>query len=116
MKHYEDLLARGCFSRAQLIEIVRTPSAANQVIYEYQKKGLIDKVKRDFFVVISLETKQPVLSRYQIGSNLFPDACITHHSAFEVFGYGSQVFYECFVATDRRFSDFEYDGDRKSVV
>ncbi|MDE6910822.1 MAG: transcriptional regulator [Lachnospiraceae bacterium] len=110
MKHYEDLLAKGCFSREQLIEIVRTPSAANQVIYEYQKKGLIEKVKRDFYVVISLETKQPVLSRYQIGSNLFSDACITHHSAFEVFGYGSQVFYECFVATDKRFSDFEYDG------
>ena len=57
-----------------------------------------------------METKQPVLSRYQIGSNLFPDACITHHSAFEVFGYGSQVFYECYVATDKRFHDFEYDG------
>ncbi|MCM1495837.1 MAG: hypothetical protein NC089_08605 [Bacteroides sp.] len=110
MKHYENLLAKGCFSREQLIEIVGTPSAANQVIYEYQKKGLIEKVKRDFYVVISLETKQPVLSRYQIGSNLFTDACITHHSAFEVFGYGSQVFYECFVATDKRFSDFEYDG------
>lgn len=110
MKHYEYLLAKGCFSREQLIDIVRTPSAANQVIYEYQKKGLIEKVKRDFYVVISLETKQPVLSRYQIGSNLFSDACITHHSAFEVFGYGNQVFYECFVATDKRFSDFEYDG------
>lgn len=110
MKHYENLLAKGCFSREQLTEIVGTPSAANQVIYEYQKKGLIEKVKRDFYVVISLETKQPVLSRYQIGSNLFCDACITHHSAFEVFGYGSQVFYECFVATDKRFSDFEYDG------
>lgn len=61
-------------------------------------------------MVISMETKQPVLSRYQIGSNLFPDACITHHSAFEVFGYGSQVFYECYVATDKRFHDFEYDG------
>ena len=122
MKHYEDLLAKGCFSREQLIEIVRTPSAANQIIYEYQKKGLIEKVKRDFYVVISLETKQPVLSRYQIGSNLFSDACITHHSAFEVFGYGSQVFYECFVATDKRFSDFEYDGvvyrrmERKSDI
>lgn len=62
-----------------MIEIVSTTSAANQVIYEYQKKGLIEKVKRDFYVVISLETKQP-------------------------------VFYECFVATDKRFSDFEYDG------
>ena len=110
MKHYENLLAKGCFSREQLIEIVGTPSAANQVIYEYQKNGLIEKVKRDFYVVISIETKQPVLSRYQIGSNLFSDAYITHHSAFEVFGYGSQVFYECFVATDKRFSVFEYDG------
>lgn len=110
MKHYEKLLEKGCFSREQLIEIVGTATIANQVIYEYQKKGLIEKVKRDFYAVISIETKQPVFSRYQIGSNLFSDACITHHSAFEVFGYGSQVFYECFVATDKRFSDFEYDG------
>ena len=57
-----------------------------------------------------METKQPVLSRYQIGSSLFPDACITHHSAFEVYGYGNQAFYECYVATDKRFHDFEYDG------
>lgn len=110
MKYYGNLLEKGCFSREQLIEIVGTPSVANRIIYEYQAKGLIEKVKRDFYVVISLETKQPVLSRYQIGSGLFTDACITHHSAFEVYGYGSQVFYECFVATERRFSDFEYDG------
>ena len=110
MKHYEKLLAKGCFSRKQLIEIVGNATTANQVIYEYQKRGLIEKVKRDFYVVISMESKQPVLSRYQIGSNLFSDACISHHSAFEVFGYGSQVFYECYVATDKRFSDFEYDG------
>lgn len=110
MKHYESLLDMGCFSREQLIQLTGTPGAANMIIYEYQKKGLIEKVKRDFYVVISLETKQPLLSRYQIGANLFPDACISHHSAFEVYGYGSQVFYECFVATDKRFSDFEYDG------
>ena len=66
MKHYEKLLAKGSFSREQLIEIVGTATAANQVIYEYQKKGLIEKVKRDFYVVISMETKQPVLSRYQM--------------------------------------------------
>lgn len=110
MKHYEKLLNVGCFNRDELIKIVGTPAAAKMVIYEYQKKGYIERVKRDFYVVISLETKQPLLSRYQIGSNLFPDACISHHSAFEVFGYGSQVFYECYVATDSRFSDFEYNG------
>ena len=110
MKHYEKLLEKGCFSREELIMLVGTPAAAKAVIYEYQKKGLIERVKRDFYVVISLETKQPVLSRYQIGANLFPDACISHHSAFEVFGYGSQVLYECYIATKSRFADFEYDG------
>lgn len=110
MKHYEKLLKKACFSREELIGIVGTPAAAKMVIYEYQKKGFIERVKRDFYVVISIETKQPVLSRYQIGANLFPDACISHHSAFEVFGYGSQVFYECYVATESRFTDFEYNG------
>lgn len=110
MKHYEKLLEIGCFSREKLIELVGTQAAAKSVIYEYQKKGYIERVKRDFYVVISMETKQPILSRYQIGANLFPDACISHHSAFEFFGYGSQVFYECYVATDSRFTDFEYDG------
>lgn len=110
MKHYEELIELGCFSREKLTEIVGTPAAANMIIYEYQKKGLIEKVKRDFYVVISLETKQPILSRYQIGSSIFEDACITHHSAFEVFGYGNQVFNECYVATEKRFSDFEYNG------
>lgn len=110
MKHYEKLLKKGCFNREQLIELVGTPAAAKMVIYEYQKKGYIERVKRDFYVVISMETKQPIFSRYQIGANLFSDACISHHSAFEVFGYESQVFYECYVATESRFADFEYDG------
>ena len=47
MKHYEKLLAKGSFSREQLIEIVGTATAANQVIYEYQKKGLIEKVRSE---------------------------------------------------------------------
>lgn len=110
MKHYEKLLEKGYFNRKELTELVGTPTAAKAVIHEYQKKGYIERVKRDFYVVISIETKQPVPSRYQIGANLFPDACISHHSAFEVFGYGNQVFYECYVATNNRFADFEYNG------
>ena len=62
MKHYEKLLEKGCFSREELIELVGTPAAAKMVIYEYQKKGYIERVKRNFYVVISMETKQPLLS------------------------------------------------------
>lgn len=39
MKHYEKLIARGYFSREQLTKLVGTATVANQIIYEYQKKG-----------------------------------------------------------------------------
>ncbi len=110
LKYYEKLVELGCFSREELVKLVEKPSIANNIIYEYQKKGLIEKVKRDYYAVISLETKQPVFSRYKIGEKMFPDACLTHHSAFEVYGYGNQVVHDCFVATKQRFSDFEYNG------
>ena len=41
---------------------------------------------------------------------MFPDACISHHSAFEVYGYSSQVFYETYVSTNGNFKDLTYDG------
>lgn len=110
MKYYEKMLELGCFNKSKVIELTGSEAAAKSLLYDYQKKGYIEKVKRNLYAVISLETKQPVLSRYQIGSQLFPDAVITHHSAFEAFGYANQVFYEVYVATDSRFRDFEYDG------
>lgn len=110
LKYYEELLEMGCFNRAELVKLTGTVAAAKSLIYDYQKKGYIERIKRDLYVAISLETKQPVMNRYEIGCRLFPDACISHHSAFEVYGYGNQVFYECYVATDSRFLDFEYDG------
>lgn len=110
MKYYEKLLELGCFTRDELIELTGSDEAANYTIYQYLKKGYIERVKRDLYVAISLETKQPVLSRYQIGCRLFPDACISHHSAFEVYGYSNQVFYETYVATESQFLNLEYDG------
>ncbi len=110
MKYYEKMLELGCFNKSKVMELTGSEAAAKSLLYDYQKKGYIEKIKRDLYAVISLETKQPVLSRYQIGSCLFPDAVITHHSAFEAFGYANQVFYEVYVATDSRFRDFEYDG------
>lgn len=110
MKHYENLLEVGCFTRKQAVEVAGSVAAANMLIYDYQKRGLIEKVKRDLYVTISLETKQPVVSRYRIGSFMFDDSCISHHSAFEVYGYANQVFYDCYVSTKKRFTDFEYDG------
>lgn len=110
MKHYEELLELGCFSRSDIAAMLNNDETAGSLLREYLNKGYIERVRRDLYTVISLETKQPVLSRYQIGCALFPDAVMANHSAFEVFGLANQVFYEVYVYTDSRFADFQYDG------
>ncbi len=110
MKYYKDLALLGCFTYADLVNLVGTNENANSLIYSYQQKGYIERVRRNLYVVISLETGQPIPTRYQIASRLAADACVSHHSAFEFYGFANQVFYEIYVATKNRFRHFEYDG------
>ena len=111
MKNYEKVVELGCFSLKELSEKLNCCIAtAKTTVQTYLKKGYIERVRRDLYVAISIETKQPILSRYQIGSRLFEDAYLSHHSAFEVYGYANQVFYEVYVSTETRFSDFIYNG------
>ena len=110
MKHYEKLLELRCFSRRDIAAYLGNDATAASLLREYLKKGYIERVRPDLYTVISLETHQPVYTRYQIGASLFQDAIISHHSSFEVFGYANQVFHEVYVATRSRFHDFEYNG------
>lgn len=110
MKYYEKLLALGCFSKADLEGITGSEAAAKWLCREYQKKGYIERVKRDLYVAISLETQQPIANRYAIASHISDDAIVSYHSAFEFYGYANQVFYETHVTSESRFRDFDYDG------
>lgn len=38
------------------------------------------------------------------------DACVSHHSAFEYYGYANQVFYDVYFTTQKRVRPFSYDG------
>ena len=112
MKHYEKLVELGCFSRGELAELLGCDATAASMIQSYIQKGTIERIRHDLYAVISLESKQPIPSRYWIGTHIFPDACVSHHSAFEFYGCANQVFYETYVTTKSRFSDFTYDGVR----
>ena len=57
-------------------------NAFKRAVGRLLKNGYIERVRRDLYAAISVETKQPVLSRYQIGSRLAADAYLSHHSAF----------------------------------
>jgi len=109
LKYYEQLIDMGCFTRQDVIKLTGDKGAAHSLLYNYIKKGLVQRVRRDLYVAMSLETKQSVANRYAIASHISEGAYITHHSVFEYYGYANQVFYEVYVSADRKFNTFEFD-------
>lgn len=110
MKYLDKLLELGCFSRHDVVALTGNDEAAHSLLYNYLKAGYIERIRRDLYAAISLETKQPVANRFVIASHIAEDACVSYHSAFEYYGYANQVFYEVYVTTNSRFFDFTYDG------
>lgn len=110
MERYKELAALRCFTHKDMVQLVGSESAAAWQIKNYLQKGYIERVRRDLYAVISMETGQAIPNRYQIASRAADDACVSHHSAFEFYGYGNQVFYDVYFATEKRVRPFSYDG------
>ena len=73
MKYYPRLIDLACFTRDDVEAMTGNRATAHSVIEAYKKKGLIESVRRDLFVAMSLETKQPVANRYVIASQRLPE-------------------------------------------
>lgn len=116
MKYLNKLIELGCFSRRDVVALTGNEHAAHSLLYDYVNAGYIERVRRDLYTAISLETKQPIANRFMIATSIAEDACVSFHSAFEYYGYANQVFYEIYVTTNRRFSNFTYDGITYSRV
>jgi predicted transcriptional regulator of viral defense system len=110
LKYYKELALLGCFTHSDLVQIVGSYESTNSLASKYLQKGYIERIRRDLYAVISMETGQPIPTRYKIATRLAEDACVSHHSAFEFYGFANQVFYEIYVTTNSRFRNFEYDG------
>jgi len=110
MRYYADLLKLRCFAKSDVTGLTGSATAASQLLTEYRKRGYVDQVRRDLWVVLGLVDRQPVASRYQIATTITPNACVSHHSAFEFHGFAHQVNYEVCVTSATRFTPFEYDG------
>jgi len=110
MKYLDKLIELGCFSRRDVVALTGNEHAAHSLLYDYINAAYIERIRRDLYTAISLETKQPIANRFMIATNIAEDACVSFHSALEYYGYANQVFYEVYVTTDSRFSNFTYDG------
>ncbi len=110
MEHYERMRRMGCLTRQDLEEMAGSRKALPTLLTDFQRKGIIERIRRNLYAVVDVESQRPVLSRYQIGSRLFPDACISHRSAFEALGYVDRPSHDIYVVTKSRFTDFKYNG------
>ena len=108
--YYERMRELGCFSLQDITDMVGEQSAVKYLVNDYQRRGYIDRIHRNLYTVMDTEKEEPALTRYQIGSRLFPDAYVCLRSAFEAWGYAPQASNEVFVATETRFTDFRYNG------
>jgi predicted transcriptional regulator of viral defense system len=110
VKYYEQLLQWRCFTNSDVARLTGNKSTADSLISAYKKKGLIESIHKDLFAAISLETRQPAASRFNIATKVAPDAVISHHSAFEFYGVSDNCCFEMYSATSTRFRPFEYRG------
>ncbi|MBR6152038.1 MAG: transcriptional regulator [Lachnospiraceae bacterium] len=110
MDLYRKLAALRCFTHGDMVRLVGSESAAIWYIKSYLDKGYIERVRRDLYVVISLETEQSIPNRFQIASRISDDSFVSHHSAFEFYGYANQVYYDIYFSTEKKVRPFDYDG------
>lgn len=110
MDLYKELAALRCFTHSDMVQLTGSESAAIWSIKSYLKKGVIERVRRGLYAVISMETEQPIPNRFQIVSRITGDSFVSHHSAFEFYGYANQVFYEVYFSTEKKVRPFDYEG------
>jgi len=110
MKHYKELLEKGCFTWEDVCNMVGTPNTASRLIQDYLKKGYIKRVKRNLYVAVSVVDGMPVANRFVIASHITQGAYVSHHSAFSYYGYTNQVSYDVYVSSGTKFNSFEFDG------
>ena len=116
MKYYKALLKKGCFAREYIEELTGGQAAAGSIIFDYLRSGIIERVRRDLYVAVDLQSGLPVVNRYVIGSNIIGNAYITHHSALAYHGFHNQESYHVYVATDNHFVTFEFENIEYSHV
>lgn len=101
MKYYKELAELGCFSQKELVQLLGSGQRRSFSCGGVFEKRICGTHPPRPVCHRQHGDRQPIPTRYQIASKLAEDACISHHSAFEFYGYANQVFYEVYVATGK---------------
>lgn len=110
MDVYNQLAKYPTFSIDEVERLTGNFKTAYSQLDRLMKKDLIKKVRKNIYSAVNPVTGQIVATRYQIACAVTDTAYISHHSAFEYYGFANQVFYEVYVSSETKFNAFEYDN------
>lgn len=110
MKYYKELLRKKVFHKSDIDDLTQNSNTSKSFLQQAIKKNLIKRIKHDYYAVISLETDSVLPDRFMIASNICHDSFISHHTAFEYYGYGNQVYEMAFTSSFKKFKEFDFEG------
>ena len=105
MKRYEKILTLKVFNVEDVYNLTGNINTAKSIIRDLLLFNYIKRVKHNLY-----EFKNTIPDQYMIASKIKDDAYISYHSALEYYGVKNQVFYEVYVSTKKRFTNFEFEG------
>lgn len=112
LAYYEKLLNLKCFSHKDAMGLFGDARKTTNILYALKRKGLIRSVRRDFYVVVSLESREPAADSFEIASRITESSFLSHHSAFEYHGAADPAPTDVWVSSESSFREFAFDGCR----
>jgi predicted transcriptional regulator of viral defense system len=111
MKQYlEDFHKMKLFRLQDAVKIIGNEKSAKDLLRNYKKQQLICQIRRNFYTVTDLATKQAIPTKFEIGSNITPSSYISYHSALEYHGLANQQFFVIYVSSSQKFTPFDFDS------
>ena len=116
MNLYFKLLNIPIFSVSDVNKYYNNIGSARSAVRRLLKAEMIKKIRNDMYTCVDGENGGIVANRFQIASSINDGSYISHHTAMEYYGITDQVFYDVYVASSKRFTDFEFEGYRYHFI
>lgn len=111
MKYIEIFSKKRVFNFSFVETITQSKNLARETLRNYLKNGYIKRVKKNLYVTMSFETGGVIPSKFEIASNITQSSFVSHHSAFEFYGFTQQVYNEVVTSSTERFYDFTFENN-----
>ena len=116
MKYLNELSKIKIFNRKVFANMLNDDNLAKVIIQNYLEKGYIKHIKHNLYGVVSFETNECIANKFLIASNITETSFVSHHSAFEFYGFYNQVYDDVNVSSVSKFKNFEFEGNTYSLI